>query len=224
MARHAIPLTKPASRGPGGLAGIRADLTDYGPPGVHLHPPLAVRDVRLPSGVIERGRSLAEMATLAATAISVKMLSFHIREGGSSTLGVAVSERLRGPAIIDSMSIVPLLTSGVGVPSGIQLWVSDDNGGGGSDQANSTIISGDKVWSYADQLDANPVADTPPRMTFDEVSTQVPDMTNIPLGIPVTKLNWYLKVGLYSPSATSSHVKVHVRVVEGVDLDGYEGF
>lgn len=150
----------------------------------------------------------------------MRLWPFHVREAGLTSSAVVVSPSFAGPAIIRRI----VLTSGTsaGNPmTGFQIYVSQDNAGAGFNLADTTQVSGRKLFdrlSSQDDQGAGFVGgpDIGPTMNNKPANG---DINPVELDIPVTDTKFFLKVKLIQNSAGAWVLDGWIQVIEGIDPD-----
>ena len=120
-----------------------------------------------------------------------------------------------GPAIIREINLA-LGVGGAAVFPTLQLYVSDDNSGGGSNQANTFIPSGEPIFdlNVNQRDDGVGVADANGPTIFD--LSEAAGYWRWPINRVTYKTRFFLKLRVNNTTATSAFGQGYVNVLENV--------
>lgn len=191
---RAIPLTPARKLPPDGriIIPTRADITDYGPPGVHLHGPLAIKGRPRAAALEIAGAGNGDGAD-GGTANCIPPGAFwtDFANVGPATTTVAASSRIDRPYIITAVEVFIASTAGTSV--GVILLVADDNDLTGGQQTSGEQIS-------------NPFT---PGIQFNAIGDTIRAYPNY----RVTRAPTYLKAVYANTSAAGSNFHVSFSLV-----------
>ena len=145
-----------------------------------------------------------------------RLWPFYLRETGG--LACAVSPSFVGPLVVDEILVTLSGAGGAPNPT-FDLLFSEDNGGGGNNQAVSTIISGTPLFEGIDRRDDTAAAQTRAAALTLTNYALTAGQHRWPIRRYLTLSRVYLKAILVSEVGFDNSIFGYVRVLEGVPPD-----
>lgn len=151
------------------------------------------------------------------TAPTVYLWAFHVREAGITFRASVTSRRVRGPALIDTLSVDMLLTAATGAVS-LQIGYSV------SQLAEASNVSGIRptgvTWlyekSWQDDGGFSDVAVEGPTFGYGEAATVSHD---VKIGYPIQLPEFFVIININSPNVNAQIANGSLRILENVDPD-----
>jgi hypothetical protein len=164
----------------------------------------------------------APIASQGASGANSRNVPFVIRE--IFGVAVVVSGRLVGPAVVSEIVLAPGATNQTPFPC-LQLYVSDDNGGGGSNQALGTVVQGEQIYdTFMFARDDGVVnQETNGFPIFDMTEATVGFMV-LPVRRATYKSSFFLKMKLSTNVPSGTFVMGSIRVIENIPADQVGNF
>jgi len=162
--------------------------------------------------------SATGLAGLAGVGLpTTRLWPFHVRESGLASAAVVVSPRFRGPAIIRRIQAYTTSVGGGNPMAGFQLFVSQDNSGGGVNFGSAVVVPGEKVWdSLSIQDDSGTF--TAPGDLGPTLNSSVSTFSNQwTIGKAVWSTDFYLRLKIAQNAAGAMILEGWVTLLEGVD-------
>lgn len=201
------------------LPQIREDLRDYPIPGHHLHRPLALGTLRLPSGrLVTQPSSIPPGTPGLITAPSARVWPFTAKTNTLATRSTVVSPPFIGPALLTDISLDYSRLSTIA--GGISFFYSNDGSGQLNDGNPQTLPAGtpilmrhsfhEPIAQYIDEVEEH----LNPQLNNTVVNT----IYHYPINFLVPLIGtFFLKVSVRAGGTEHVRVTGLLRILEGVD-------
>jgi len=216
-----IPLTDARNLGarPELFRLLRADVTDYGRPGIQLRPARRrKRGILTPEDVAE---NVVQIPTAPGGRITSRIWPFHMETTTAPNRTTGISGAFSAPAMIYAMAIQYGNPTGV---AGLGLWWDTNNAGRQVNGAEGTIPSGTPIFEPITFEDANSVDNLSERNHVAEISDAVATRNPEPLRYIVRHFGqFFLKLSLATTAGSAAiSCRGHVIVLEAESFEVLE--